>query len=173
MKTQTRILALLFALCSFTIFTNAQDFEVPVDVTLDAKEDYTKYEKDVIAATDWPEATPIKNDDSKRKKVSAFVFQWISGSPTVSISLDAGIAKLSDKNPELLMMLMAGYSRYALQNGYEKDQLKCFTAAMKSVINLYKKGGDVKKNKTVEKAIEADNEGKLTDWVGSNFIKSK
>lgn len=173
MKKTTRLLALVIALCSFTIATRAQDFELPANITLEAKEDYAKYEKQVIAATGWLEATPIKKDDEKRKKVSAFIFQWISGSPTVNIELDASVVKLSEKNPDLLIMLMAGYSRFALQNSYEKDKLKCFTAGMKSVIALYNKGGDVKKNKLVEKAIEADKEGKLADWVSSNLIVAK
>lgn len=170
MKKMTRLLALLIAFSSITISSNAQDFDVPSDITLEAKEDYAKYEKQVIAATDWLEATPVKKNDDKRKRVSAFIIQWISGSPTVNIELGSNSIKITDKNPDLLVMLMAGYSRYALQNEYEKDKQKCFTAAMKSVISLYSKGGDLKKNKLIEKAVNAEKEGKLSDWVSANLV---
>jgi hypothetical protein len=60
---------------------------------------------------------------------------------------------------------MAGYARYCLENNYSTDQLKANTAGIKSAINSYNLGGDVKKNKRLSAAIDADKDGKLEDWV--------
>ncbi len=173
MKQNTKALTLFLLLGSYFTICFAQEFEIPQNVALEKKEDYIKYEKDIIAATGWLEATPLGKDDDKRKLVSAFVLQWITGSPTVSIEINTAVTKIADKNPEMLIMLMAAYTRYALQNNYETDKLKCFTAAMKSVINLYNAGGDVKKNKTIEKAISADKEDKLEGWADENIVHAK
>ena len=70
------------------------------------------------------------------------------------------------------MVFMANYGRYILANNYSKDKLKGYTAGIKSAINNYALGGDVKKNKLLSKAIDADKEGKLEEWVGEK-MKSK
>jgi hypothetical protein len=45
----------------------AQEFEVPKDYSLKKKEDYTKYEKDIIACINWLEETPLNQQEQKRK----------------------------------------------------------------------------------------------------------
>jgi hypothetical protein len=77
--------------------------------------------------------------------------------------------KLLDKNPQFVGLFMASYGRYCLENNYSKDVLKATTAGIKSVINCYNLGGEVKKNKLLDKAIAADKEGKLEDWVKGNM----
>ena len=174
MRQKIKTFTLLVTLCCSVLAGLAQQFELPQNITLDKAGDYVKYEKDIIAAANWLESTPIGKEDDKRKQVSTFIMQWITGSPTVTIELNAnGLTKIADKNPEMLLMFMAGYTRYALQNNYLNDKVKCSVEGMKSVLNLYKAGGDVKKNKTIEKAIAAGNEGKFEDWVNENIIAAK
>lgn len=162
----------LAALASvFFSFGNAQSFQVPANVKLDVKEDYANYEKDVIAAAKWLEATPVSKETEKRQEINAFIVKWISGSPSVTIEIDKLQMDVLDKNPQLLAMYMAAYARHVLENNYTSDKVKATTAAFKSVINLYKLGGDFKRNKNLRKLIERDKEGKLEDWVIEN-IKS-
>ena len=86
----------LLLLISFLLLknVNAQDFIVPENYQLTSKEDYTKYEKDVINATNWLLATPLNEQTEKRKEVSAFVVKWINGSPTVNVELNPTIMDL-------------------------------------------------------------------------------
>lgn len=163
-----------FLLCMATLFTTAafaQDFEAPVDATLDTKEDYVKYEKDVIKAAKWLESTPILKDDPKRTLVNLFVLKWITGSPTVTVTMRPVALDLVDKNPQLLTVFMASYTRYVLENNYSKDDLKGYLAGIKSIINLYNLGGDIKKDKDLQKVIEADKAGTLEDWLKENYEK--
>lgn len=161
------MLTACFLCLSFNSFS--QQFELPQNIQLQQKEDYAKYEQDIINAANWYEATPIGTDDDKRKAVGAFIVQWISGSPTVSISMNANfLMKYGGKNPELLVAFMAGYTRYVLQN-HDTSQLKGTTAGIQSVITLYKLGGKAKKEKNLPDAIKAMDEGKLEEWVAAHM----
>lgn len=80
--------------------------------------------------------------------------EWLSKSPTVSIQIDADLLnKLFDNNGQLNMVFMANYGRYILENNYSKDKLKGYTAGIKSAINNYALGGDIKKNKFLSKLL--------------------
>ncbi len=164
---------LLAVLCTavFSVSAMAQEFELPDNITLSSKEDYARYEQDIIKAARWLEATPAGKEENKRQGVNLFVMQWITGSPTVTINLRPVVLKISDKSPQLNMMFMAAYARWCLENNNSKDELKAYTAAIKSILNLYNLGGEVKKNKTIQKALDADKEGKLEDWVKENMDK--
>lgn len=164
-----------FLTCLFIVlfgcYAKGQDFEPPVDAKLEAKEDYANYEQHMIDASKWLESNQIGTLPGKRVNVNAFVMKWITGSPTVSLELQPVIVKLTDKNPDLIIVFMAGYARWSLENNHPKDHLKGYEAGIKSVLRTYALGGDVKKNKTLQKAVAADQDGKLTAWVRENYHK--
>jgi len=167
------ILLLLFCVailnCGF-----CQQYTVPQNVQLHGKEDYIKYESDIIATANWLEVTPVGNDDAKRKQANTFLMQWVTGSSTVNVNVNADfIGKLCDKNPDLLMMFMAGYTRNALQNNYDTSSFNGNLAGVKGVIMLYKLGGKIQKNRFVLSAIHAMDQGKLENWVKANMDKTQ
>lgn len=150
----------------------AQQFSIPQNVQLHSKDDYIKYEKDIIATADWLQATPVGNDDATRKQANTFLMQWVTGSSTVNVNVNADfIGKLCDKNSDLLMMFIAGYTRNALQNNYDTSRFNGNMAGVKGVILLYKLGGKIQKNRFVLSAIHAMDEGKLEEWVRRNMDK--
>jgi hypothetical protein len=160
-----KISTILVVFClSFSMLSSAQDFEVPASVP-STKEEFASSEKDMIAAAKWLETTPVGTDMDKRAKVNTYVIAWITSSPTVTVEMRESIIKPFGKNPQLLGVYMAGYSRYCLENNYSKDQLQCNIAALKSAINCCNLGGDIKKDKALSKLIDADKAGKLEDWV--------
>lgn len=162
--------ALLFSVTTlFTSSLSAQDFGVPANVTLKAKEDYARYEQEIIKAAKWLESKPVGQEEAKRIRVNGFVMEWITGSPSVTVVIQPIAGKLTEKNPHLLMLFMASYARWALENNYSTDELKGYRFAIKSVINNYHLDGVIKKNKTLQKAAEADKAGKLDQWVLENY----
>lgn len=160
----TGILAFCMNFASFA----QQEFTVP-EYKLEAKEDYAKYEQDIIKAANWLETTAVGKDMAKRKEANIFVGKWFGGNPRVKITFPPIVGKLTQKNHQLLGMYMAGYARYAVENNYEKDELKLCTAAIRSIIKLYNLGGDVKNNKTLPQAIGAEKAGILENWVRQNY----
>ncbi|PZR23267.1 MAG: hypothetical protein DI535_24295 [Citrobacter freundii] len=158
-------LMLCFVLIVLTNDLFAQEFEPPANPVLEKKDDYLKYETDIINAARWLEATPIGAQKEKRVRVNMFFTLWLTGSPTVTVEINSWVMKLTDKNPDLLTVFLSGYARYVLENQYSNDAAKANEAGVKSMINNYQLGGDVKKNKTLQKAVDADKAGNLTAWM--------
>lgn len=167
MRTAKPILTVCLFLASNILL--AQDFEVPSDYQFNSKEDYAKYEKDIIAATKWLHATPLNEQKEKRQQVSAFVIKWINGSPTVNVELNSNIIGFEEKNEGMLALFMSGCARYVLENNYSKDMRAKHKAALKGIIEVYKSGKGIKKDKKMEKLIKSDEEGKLDDWLAENL----
>ena len=137
------------------------------------KEEFVKSEPDFISAAKWLETTPLGTDNDKRKQMNAWVLAWLVNSPTVTVEVSGGLTKLFNKNNDLLGVFMAGYVRYCLENNYSKDKLKGTVAGVKSAINCYNLGGDIKKDKSLKNAIDADKNGTLEDWVKQVIMEAK
>ena len=140
-------------------------FELPRNIRLDDKEDYAKYEKTMIAAAKWLEETDFDKDEEKRKQVNAFVIQWIAGSPSVTINLDQALARLIDRNPELLALYLASYSRNMLENKKTYNSFDATKAALLSIVKVYKKGINVSRSKEIEKLSKTIDQGQLDDYL--------
>jgi|SRR6218665_254069 len=166
------LLISLFAFFCFGVDLYAQEFEPPANPVLEKKEDYLKYEADIVKAAKWLEATPIGTQPDKRIQVNIFFMKWLTGSPTVTITIDSWVTKLTDKNSDLLTLFLSGYARFVLENQYSTDIAKANEAGVKSMINAFNSRGDVKKNKTLQKAIDADKAGELSAWM-KNFTGKK
>lgn len=156
----------LLVILSFGLFANqsmAQAYEVPANYAFKTKEDYTKYEPKIIETATWLESTPLKSDKAKRKNASAFLMTWLTGSPTVSVTVEDYVTKIAEGNPDLLMVFLAGWTKYKLQNMAITDKIKLNVAGLKSALKLYSLGG-LNKNKTLDKLAKMD-EDNLTKWI--------
>ncbi|HHC79245.1 MAG TPA: hypothetical protein ENK46_05135 [Flavobacteriia bacterium] len=166
MKIQKFTLAILFLLfISQTLFS--QEFTIPKNVTLKSDSDYKKYENDVLQGINWLENTPINQQVAKRKKVSAFLLQWMTGTPSFSIKMQSFQMELTEKNPDLLISFLGGWAKYALENPADKDnELAANIAGFESLIKVYtsNKENGIKKDKKVEKLAKLDKTG-LEKWV--------
>lgn len=159
-----------FALVCFLAFgsaAHAQEFDVP-KYKMETAEDYSKYEQDVVACVNWLEATPMTEQELKRKEANAFLVKWISGSPTVTIELNVAMVKFMDKNPALLSMFMGGWARYVIEHK-DDNKVKGTLAGLRSVIKVYNMGRGVKKDKEIEKLHKLDQKGELENWIRKNL----
>ena len=75
------LLTSVFATINFATLNGQTKFEVPQNVELKSKEDYSKDETTIIDAAKWLEETDLNKETEKRQQVNSFVIQWISGSP--------------------------------------------------------------------------------------------
>ena len=150
----------------------SQDFEVP-NYVLKEKEDYTKYEKDMIAAEKWLVNTPIKEQTFKRREVSAFVIEWVDGSPTVNCELFSFLVDLEKKNNGMLAVYMAATARYVLENNYSKELRPKHLFALKELMLFYNNNKAMKKDKKMDKLISADEKNELDAWMEENMKMEK
>src|SRR5215470_5301572 len=105
MKVPAIALSFVFTLSISAAF--CQDFSVPENYQFDSKDDYSKYEKDIISAAKWLVGTPLDEQQDKRKQISAFVIKWVSGSPTVNTEINPTIMDFEKKNPGMIVIYMA------------------------------------------------------------------
>jgi hypothetical protein len=69
----------------------------------------------------------------------------------------------------LLMLFLAGWTRYSLENDYSSDQKIGYYEGFKSAINVYKKGILIKKDKDMEDLIKIYDKGELEAWIRENI----
>lgn len=157
---------LLFAsLLLFSVQTFSQTFEVPVDYKFETKDDYIKYEQNVIGGVNWLLETPLNQEQSKRKEVNAFLMTWLSGSPTVTIEVSSNIVTFVDC-PDCLMIFLGGWAKNTLETKDNTDKLKGNLAGIESVIRFYNSNkASLGKNKAIQKYIKLQEKGKLEEHV--------
>ena len=164
MKKQT-LLLFLFLVFS-TIYSFGQTtFNVPTDVRLATKEDYSKYEPDIINAANWLEEADFDKEEDKRKEVSKFLMTWLLGSPNVSVDVNTQVMNLVEGNPKLMTIYFAGAARYIIQNKESATKFNTVKSALLSVIKVYNKQINISKTKALKKLIAANGNNKLNEYV--------
>lgn len=169
MKTRLYVFPVIFLFCF--AFIQAQEFEVPKQVKLEAALDYVQYEETVIAGINWLEETPVLEQVQKRQETGAFLMSYMTGTPAFSIAIFPFQMELTEKNPPLLMAFLGGWTRFALENPAEKDDaLLANKAGINSIIKVYtaNKGNGMKKDKKVEKLLKMD-EAALEKWISKEL----
>jgi len=146
-------------------------FEVPENVELKTDADYTKYETAVVEAAQWLETTNLNVEPEKRKQVSTFLIQWITGSPTVTVELNDEIGKLYGENEKLLMIYLASYTRNYIENKGTATQFTATKAALQSMMVVYKKGVDIIKNDDMKKLLSYT-DAQLDHFITQKLIKN-
>lgn len=166
-------LLIIFLLAVSTAF--AQMSPVPKSYSLKTPEDYKKHESDVINVIDWLERTSWGPKNTERPYADAFLMAWLSGSPTVNIELgDDILLKIMEKNKDLLVSYMGGYTRYALQNRQADNSVdanKAKLAGFKALLAKYNIEKSRTKDKNVEMLAQLDSEGKLEEWINTELAK--
>jgi hypothetical protein len=160
--------ALFFA---FVLTAMAQTYEVPKNYILKTKEDYPKYNQDIINTVDWLQQTSWDEQPDKRKEANSFLIAWVTGSPSVSITVGSPLTKLADKNSALLITFIGGYTKYTIQHPDATDKNAPNVAGLKALIEKYKMEKNHVKDSSVEKLIKIDQDGKLEQWAATDFIK--
>jgi hypothetical protein len=111
------------------------------------------------------ESTPVDTTSKKRMLMNAWALAWIINCPYLKMEINEPFMDLVNKNPHLMFVGIANFVKYCLENNYKPDNIMAYTAAIKAVINCYILGGQLRADDDLTKAIEADKEGKLKEWV--------
>ena len=144
-------------------------FELPKNIQLNAKEDYSKYEQTVIEAAKWLELTEMDKETDKRREIDQFIVKWTTGTPAVNIDIGETLYTLTKGNPELLALYLASYSRYSLENKGSAGKFSATKAGLLSIAAVYKKGISVARNRDMEKLVKLVSADKLDAYIEENF----
>jgi hypothetical protein len=153
----------VFLFVSF--FSGTSEHHELLESLPETKEDFIKSEKKVLATIDWLENTPINKEEELHKTQYALLSSWIINSPTVTVQVNHNVVSFIEKNSELLIIFMGGWTKYSLENNYSKDLINGNVAGLESVIRFYKRNSFLKKDEEMLKLIEIDKQGQLKELV--------
>lgn len=143
---------LLLMLCGLGLAAQST-FKIP-NLPMKVADDYAKHEPYIVEAAKWLESTPIGREAQKRKEVNAYVLMWLTGTPTVSLTMGEKLMSYMEKNPDLLCVYMASYSRNVIENPDTYTESTATEAGLKSMIKVYENSSsEVKKDKLMEKLV--------------------
>lgn len=146
----------------------AQKSPVPTNASFEDKEAYAKYQEDFLACLDWMVKTPMNQYPRQRAKTSAWMLEWMIGTPTVSLELKGDVVNIGKKNSEFLLIYMAGSAQYMIENN-SKDQAAASLAGVNTVIEMYLANKpEIGKDKMVEKLIKLKEREKLEAYLAGD-----
>ena len=151
------LLPLLLALG--TTLVQAQDFTIPtVDYSDEAS--YRAQEQNVVDAVDYLINNPVNRKPAKRQAVNSYLLEWVTGTPTMTISLSQEVAPFMECG-DCLLLYMGAYAKETIVNagGSVADHN---VAAVNTVLDFYEKErAALGKNKEAEKFLKLRKKGKL------------
>ncbi|MFK8008702.1 MAG: hypothetical protein AB8H03_20250 [Saprospiraceae bacterium] len=151
---------------STSLFCQTVDWQRLKETALEIPKDYEKIEPEIIQLIDWLGNHSL--DHEKRITANAHFVKWISGSSNVTVELNPFILDYSKKNTDFMILFMAGWSKYILENpNNKKDNIKANLAGFNYFLDFYEKGKDfgVKKDRKVAKLIKKRKAGKLENFI--------
>ncbi|MEC4047940.1 hypothetical protein OX284_000740 [Flavobacterium sp. SUN046] len=169
MKKQTLVIAFLFALVNLTTIHAQTTFEAPENPVLKTKQDFLKFEPQIIQAAKWLEETDLDKEPEKRKKVSAFVVQYVSDCPTMNLVINEPLVKIYDKNSPLLTVFIANYAKNFIENKTTATKLTATKAGILSMMTVYNKKINIVKSKEMDKLINLAEMDLLDDYIKDKF----
>lgn len=166
------ILLIVLAIFSFSVY--GQEYTVPKNVKFENKEAYAVYEPQIKETVNWLLNTSLGKEANKRTEANAFMMLWLTGTPNVTINVNADLLTFINKTPELLMPFMAGCVKYSLENNYSKDDVLVNKAGIEAVVAFYRNNrGYLKKDGDIEKYEKLIEKGKLEEEIRKKFEKIK
>ena len=140
-------------------------YSVPDEYSFDSKEDYTKYEPQILTTIDWYLATSMAFETDKRVKAKQFFMKWVIGDSNVNIIVDGDIIPFINVSPELLIPYMMGWTKYSLENNYSRDNNKCCIAAIRATTEFYDKNKFFFKDDECIDKYKKMNDNKLSKYL--------
>lgn len=161
-----RELIFVFVLVTLSLTSKAQTFEVPpMDIKPVSQTEYDAMEPTILSCINWLNITPLSIDAEKHTSANAYFMLWLTGTHKVNVVVDGYVLNYAEKNPELLMAFMIGWSKLALEKG-EKDNYTLALAGMKNLISRYRNNVFFfKKDKKLKKLLELSDKGELEAWL--------
>lgn len=152
----------------FAAIGHAQSFEVPTNYTFETEADYKKYEQEILACIDWMGTKDAYSNPEANQKAVQFFLEWVTGSPTVTITIPKYASKFFE-DPTLLFHFMTGWTGAAIKNP-KITELEANVAGVDNVIAFYITFKDyLSDNKAIKKLIKQQQKGKLKNYLAKKI----
>jgi hypothetical protein len=150
-----------------SIYAFNQVFEVPQNIKYETLEDYVKQEDNILAAIYWMENIPVSVSPQKWANVQYYFFNWLEGCSYIPVETGLVFKNLrSNQNPEIFVVYIGGWVRYAITTKDYNDTYKKTIAGIDAIINYYEKYQNVLGHEAgIERYIRLKNSGMLNGYV--------
>jgi len=140
------------------------EFEIPRNYSFGTADDYKKYEPDILRCIEYLENAPVNDLSDYRKRVNSFFLDWLSGVPYITITVDGSVLDLCQNNPNLLLIFMAGWTRYSLSND-DNEEIEGYLAGIENILAVYRRGNGVVRDENILALQRVQDEGKLRELI--------
>lgn len=127
------ILFSFFLLMSIS-FTYAQELPDLSHVKLIKKNHYKETEPLVIKVTNYLFSTPVDDKNNARREAGQFLMKWMSGTPYHTFFLEEKQTHYFDTDADLMLIYMAGLTKFTLENKAVKNQKEKVMNTMQLVL---------------------------------------
>lgn len=160
-----------FVLLSFLILTaisntSAQELPNLKHVKLNKKAHFKDIDALVLKVTDYLFATPVNHKNDSRREAGQFLIRWMNGTPFDTFILEERQTNFFNTDTELILMYMAGLTKFTLENKSITNQKEKILGAMKLVLPYLDKQEN-KKSWPVAlwQLVDSYKTGKLEDFL--------
>ncbi len=124
--------------CFLFLFTLSVAFsqELPnlKHIKLTKKTHFKEVEPVVLKVTDYLFATPVNHKNISRKEAGQFLIKWMNGTPFDTFILEESETDFFNTDTELMLMYMAGLTKYTLEHKSITNQKEKILGTMQLVL---------------------------------------
>lgn len=144
----------------------AQELPNLKHVKLNKKAHFKATEQLTLKVVDYLFETPIDKKNRLRTEAGQFLIDWMNGTPDYTFRLDEKETNFFNTDADLILMYMAGLTKYMLNNPQVKDQKTQVLGAMTIVLPYLNQQEDKKTwSVSLWQLNDANQKGKLTDFL--------
>ena len=143
-------------------FNRLENFELKNEI------DSRLMEPQIIICSDYILSTPAGNLDQNRTLAINIVKKWMSKTPDYIFNVDKNVAKILDKEGNVLSVFVAAMTKFAIENPEQGNNHKAVALYAWNVVLDYaaNKTNNLKLTGEIKKMIKAKNSGTLEKQLG-------
>lgn len=158
---------ILFFLLTLSIsYSYSQELPNLKNIKLNKNSHYKDTEPIVLKVVNYLFETPIDKKNKARTDAGQFLIKWMNGTPEYTFYLEEKETNYFDTDSDLMLMYMAGLTKFTLENKSVKDQ-KALVLGTMLVTLPYLNNQENKKSwsKDLWQLNEANTKGKLEQFL--------
>jgi hypothetical protein len=161
-----KILLFSFSLLIGMAACFAQELPNIKHVKLNKKAHFKDIEPVVLKVTDYLFNTPVNEQNNARREAGEFLIRWMNGTPYDTFLLEEKETDYFNTDTELMLMYMAGLTKFILENKSVTDQKEKVFGAMQLVLPYLDKQETKKSwSKELWQLVDAYKNGKLAVYL--------
>jgi len=139
--------------------------KLPVQYAWETGADYEK-DRDLVKKTlRWLCQTPLAVDVQQRSLANAFVLEWLTGVPSVTIEIKTENLPFYKSNPDLLFTFIHGMALYKMDHEDEKNEVTLYCKGFETVSSLALQSKELSKEHDLKPLLKATRKQKLREYV--------